>query len=186
MQQAMRAPLFGSPRRPGIVRVNSQDDADSLSQALSDASIVLEVVPQLDTLDALCSQMTHILDGMNSDYRTRAAQVGESLSDNALREVFGMARQFHRREPWSMYDDTELFSLTLQPGNGPDKTLYGIIMGQMGEEFGLVLYTSLDALQQMYSIDLDELEQGPSPFANGQPADDTAWQESAEMAAELT
>jgi hypothetical protein len=185
IQQAMRAPLFGSPRRPGVVLVNSQDDADILSQTLSDANITLEVVPQLDTLDALCSQMTQMLDSMNSDYRTRAAQAGESLSDDGLREVFGMARQFHRRKPWTIYDDTELFSLSLQPGDGPAKTLYGIIMGQMGAEFGLVLYTSLDALQQMYDIDLDELDQLPSSFTNGQSADADAWKESAEMAAEL-
>ncbi|MDH3598200.1 MAG: hypothetical protein OEU26_01020, partial [Candidatus Tectomicrobia bacterium] len=185
MQQAIRAPLFGSPRRPDIVRVNSQDDATILSQPLSDAGITLEVVPQLDTLDALCSQMTQMLDSMNSDYRTRAVQAGESISDDGLRELYDMARQFHSREPWAMYDDTELFSLTLQPGDGPAKTLYGIIMGHMGEEFGLVLYASLDALQQMYDIDLDELEHLPSPFANGQPTDDAAWQESAEMAADL-
>ena len=185
IQQAMQAPLFGSPRRPGIVRVNSQNDADMLSQILSDAHITLEVVPQLDTLDALCAQMTDMLDSMNSDYRTRAVQVGESLSDDGLHEVFDMARQFYRREPWTIYDDTELFDLTLQPSDAPAKTLYGIIMGQMGEEFGLVLYTSLDALQQMYNIDLGDLEQLPSPFANGQPADDAAWKESADMAAEL-
>jgi hypothetical protein len=185
IQQAMQAPLFGSPRRPGVVLVNSQDDADILSQTLSNANITLEVVSQLDALDTLCSQMSQMLDSMNSDYRTRAAQAGESLSDDGLREVFGMARQFHRRQPWTLYDDRELFSLTLQSDDGPAKTLYGIIMGQMGEEFGLVLYTSLDALQQMYDIDLDELEQLPSPFANGQSAHDADWQESAERAAEL-
>jgi len=37
--------------------------------------------------------------------------------------------------------------------------LYGIIIGELGQEFGLALYPSLEALQQFYNASLEHLDQ---------------------------
>src|SRR5262245_45861245 len=42
--QAMRQPLIGKPRRPAIIRVTSQAEADLLATALAHTGVRLEVV----------------------------------------------------------------------------------------------------------------------------------------------
>ena len=88
---------------------------------------------------------------------------------------------------WETYGDEAVFELTLQNAQGASKTLYGIIIGELGQEFGLVLYSSLEALQQFYNASLEHLDQ----FSDlGQPItpqrpDSAQWQHEAEAMAEL-
>jgi hypothetical protein len=51
--QAMRQPLMGKPRRPQVVRVGFQPEADALSATLSTVGVRLEVATALATLDGL-------------------------------------------------------------------------------------------------------------------------------------
>ncbi len=183
VQQAMREPLLGAPRRPEIVRVGSPAEADVLRETLHAAGITLEVVSELEALEAVSSYMTQMLGGMNSDYRTRATQTGESLSNKGLRELFVTARQFYRKALWEMLDDTEIFAIELQSANGDAKTLYGVLMGMMAQEFGLVLYPSLDDLQQVYRLNSETLD-FPLASTNGDPSDPD-WEETTDTAAQI-
>jgi hypothetical protein len=180
VQQAMQQPLFGAPRRPAVVRVGSQAEADVLRERLVPAGIAIEVTDQLDAIDAVHMQMAEMLGGIGSDYRTRAAQVGESLSEEGLRELFRTARHFYRRALWEIYDDTAIFTFSFQPRNGPAKTLYGVLMGSMGQELGLALYTSIEDIEQFYGLEADD-----APFSQdlsqGDPGD-AGWQDEDDMA----
>src|SRR4030095_7343814 len=88
---------------------------------------------------------------------------------------------------WETYGDEVVFELTLQTAQGAGKTLYGIIIGELGQELGLALYPSLEALQQFYNASLEHLDQ----FSDlGQPItqqrhDPAQWQREAEAMAEL-
>ena len=166
--QAMRQPLIGKPRRPQVIRVRSPSEADTLSAALSTVGVRLEVATALATLDDLLEEMGSMLSGVSGDYRTRAVQAGEPLSHEGLLTLFGAAKAFHRAALWEDFGDEVMFEIEVQPAHGNVSTLYGIVLGNMGEEFGLALYPSLADFQRFYDFSVQHLDQlmGP-PVAAG-------------------
>jgi hypothetical protein len=158
VHRAMQEPLFGKPRRPAVLRVESVAEAELLALSPVMAGIALEVVGELADLNAVQAQMEQQLSGLHSDYRTQAARAGETLSLEGLRAFFQTARKFYREAMWEAYGDEVLFELHLQPSAGAEKTLYGVIIGQLGQELGLALYPSLDALQQFYALSMEHEE----------------------------
>jgi hypothetical protein len=157
--RAMREPLLGKPRRPEVIRVGSPAEAELLATAPTMAGVALEVAGQLDALARFHAHMELQLSGLSSDYRTQAARAGETLNAEGLQTFFRTARQFYREAMWEAYGDEVMFELTLQSAQGAGKTLYGIIIGELGQEFGLALYPSLEALQQFYNASLEHLDQ---------------------------
>ena len=157
--EAMRQPMIGKPRRPQLIRVNSQVEAEALAATLAAAGVRLEVSAPLVVLDALVEEMATELSGGARDYRTQAARAGEPLSDEGLRELYSAARAFYRAELWLDFGDEVMFEIKLQPTSGDSKTLYGILMGNMGQEFGLALYASLDDFRRFYEFSVQHIEQ---------------------------
>jgi hypothetical protein len=185
--RAMRKPLIGKPRRPEVIRVGSPVEAELLATAPAMTGVALEVAGQLDALARLHAHMELQLSGLSSDYRTQATRAGETLSTEGLQAFFRTARQFYRKAMWEAYGDEEVFELTLQTAQGASKTLYGIIIGALGQEFGLALYPSLEALQQFYDVSLEHLDQFPDlgqPITQQRP-ESAQWQSEAEAMADL-
>src|SRR5262245_23440749 len=184
--RAMREPLLGKPRRPEVIRVGSPAEAELLATAPAIAGVALEVAGQLDALTRFHAHMELQLSGLSSDYRTQAARAGETLSTEGLQTFFRTARQFYREAMWETYGDEVVFELALQTTSGASKTLYGIIIGQLGHELGLALYPSLEALQQFYNASLahlDQLSDLEQPVTQQQPGP-AQWQREAEAMVE--
>ena len=116
--EAMRQPMIGKPRRPQLIRVNSQAEAEALAATLTAAGVRLEVSAPLVVLDALVEEMATEFGGGARDYRTQAARAGEPLSDEALRELFSAAKAFYRAELWLDFGDEVMFEIKLQPTSG--------------------------------------------------------------------
>jgi hypothetical protein len=182
IRQAMREPMVGAPRRPEVMRVSSAAEADALRAGLDEAEITIEVTEVLAAVDDAHTRALNMFGNVQSDYRMTAQMAGEMLSDAALRALYRVAQQFYRKAMWEAFDDSEIFSITFPTANGRPQTHYGVLMGFMEEEFGLALYASLEALQQMYDIDTDD----PEEFLLSVDEDDEeAWEASAEMTAQL-
>lgn len=181
VQRAMRQPLTGKPRRPGLIRVASQADANLLAPVLANTEVAVEIVAQLPALDAIQEQMGAMLGGLDSDYRTRAAQTGAVLNASGLQEFFHTAETFYRRAIWEMFGDEVLFEITLEPAQGAVKTVYGVLMGNLGQEFGLALYYALDEFQRFFELSLAHLDD----FEALRPDSDDDWQEAADLTAQL-
>ena len=185
--QAMRQPMLGKPRRPQLIRVNSHTEAEALSDSLTTVGVRLEVSPTLVILDTVLAEMATAFGGVAGDYRAQAKHAGEALSDEGLRELFGAARAFYRAELWLDLGDEVMFEIQLQPAHGSSKTLYGIVLGNMGQEFGLALYASLDEFRRFYELSLrhlDQLEQPRKAVGKGRSAKKRQQQED-EMLAQL-
>lgn len=178
---AMRQPLTGEARRPGVIRVASQADANVLATTLAKTGVAVEIAAQLPTLDAVHQHMVSMLGGLNNDYRTRAAQAGQALSEAGLQAFFRTAETFYRRALWEMYGDEVLFEITMQPDRGEARTIYGVLMGSLGQEFGLALYESLDDFQRFYELSLEHLDD----YEAMQPGSDEDWQEMADLTAQF-
>jgi hypothetical protein len=185
VQQAMRQPLIGQPRRPERIRVGSQEEAEMLAASLAKTGIALEVSTQLAGLERVHDQMEQLLGVASADYRTQAARAGETLDDESLREFFRVARRFYRQEMWDAYGDEALFEFTFEPAQGPARTLYGILMGSMGEEFGLVLFFSQDDLERFYTLSAEHLGTFADLSANPEELDFEQFKEQADMASQL-
>jgi hypothetical protein len=187
LQQAMKQPMIGKPRRPEAIRVSSPAEAEVLAEALATAGVGLEVAPQLLMLDRVCNQMEIALGGFTRDYRTQAARAGQSLSEDGLHELFRTAQEFYEAEMWISFDDLDLFEIELQPVQGASQTMFALIMGNAGQEYGLALYPSLWDMQRIYEINQqyeDELLAPPDEFEQ-EPFDPDEMQEKAEVMAEL-
>lgn len=170
--RAMREPLLGKPRRPALIRVASQAEAEILATTPAITGVALEVAAQLPALEAFHAQVELQLGGLSNDYRTQATRAGETLSPQALQAFFRVAQQFYREALWDTYGDEVMFEFSLRTAQGAGKTLYGIIIGELGQEFGLALYPSLETLQQFYDVSLAHLDQLPDlqqPTSKKQP-----------------
>ncbi len=185
--RAMREPLLGRPRRPALIRVGSQAEAEILATTPAMTGVALEVAAQLAALESLQAHVELQLGGLSSDYRTQATRAGETLSVEGLQAFFRVAKQFHRQTMWEAYGDEVMFEIALQTARGTGKTLYGIIIGGLGQEFGLALYPSLEALRQFYSASLEHLDQLPAvpPPATKKRPDPAQLQRAAEAMASL-
>jgi hypothetical protein len=185
--QGMRQPMMGKPRRPQLIRVDSQTAAEALSDSLRTAGVRLEVSPTLVILDSVFEEMATAFGDVAGDYRAQAKRAGETLSEEGLRELFGAAKAFYRAELWLDFGDEAMFEIQLQSAHGSSKTLYGIVMGNMGQEFGLALYASLDEFRRFYEFSLqhlDQLEQSGRALGKGRAAKKRQQQED-EMLAQL-
>jgi hypothetical protein len=184
--RAMRKPQNEKPHRPEVVRVSTAAEAESLSQTLAAAAVELQVTPELAALDAALEQVKGMLNTaleLGNDYRTQAARAGQSLSDEGLREFFETAKEFYNEELWLDYGDDSVFEIELQFADGPSKTLYGALMGGMGQEFGLALYPSFEDFQRFYEIGFQQLDEfGEFPDLSDPAAfDSDEWQQHGEL-----
>jgi hypothetical protein len=170
----MRQPLQGEPRRPAVIRVASPAEAELLEAPLATSGIALEIAAPLEALEEVQEQMAAMFGGLTHDYRTQSTQAGETLSAPGLVAFFNAAKAFYLEEMWTVYGDEVMFEIVLEPASGPDTTLYGILMGSMGEEFGLALFRSFDDLQQFHEISLEHLDEIAPPPSRGKKSPDPA------------
>jgi hypothetical protein len=185
--RAMAEPLIGKPRRPQAVRVTSSAEGEALVETLAMVGVWLEVSSQLTTLDTLYEQTGLTLSGLAGDYRTQALQSGVSLREEALRELFRTARAFYRAELWLDFGDDAMFEIEVRPAQKASKTLYGILMGSMDQEYGLALFVSLEELQRFYEISAQHMDQlmQPPPEPDTGTFDLQAYQEEGRILAKL-
>ncbi|WP_089718291.1 IS1096 element passenger TnpR family protein [Candidatus Entotheonella palauensis] len=182
LKQAMHEPMFGAPRRPEVMRVSSEAEAEVLRTGLDEAEITIEVTEVLEAVDDVHTKAMNMFGHVQNDYCAQADTAGETLSDDALRALYSVAQRFYRKALWEEFDDSEIFSIAFQTVEGQTQTNYVFLMGIMGEEFGLALYASLDDLQRVYDLDIDDVETFPPTLDED---DEEAWEASADMAAQL-
>lgn len=167
--RAMREPMHGHARRPQAIRVATPAEAEVLLAPLAAVGVWLEVSAPLATLENCHRELEQAIGGVSGGYRTLAAQAGETLDEDVLREFFRVARAFYRAELWADFGGEALFAIELRPTGGPANTLYGIVMGSMGQEFGLALYASMDDLRRFHEVSAQHEERlsTPPPPTNG-------------------
>jgi hypothetical protein len=177
VRKAMRHPMFGPPRRPASVRVDTQDEAQALRTTLSRAGVSLEVTPELPMLDAFHAEAMEMFGGIRSDYRSAADRAGTPLSPEGLHTFFDTARTFYRRELWDAFDDSDIFTVSWADAENVSHTVYGIVMGSMGQEFGLALYHSLDDIQRLFDLHTPDMDAMLAHFAGTPELSDAAIEE---------
>jgi hypothetical protein len=123
-------------RVPAHIRVESEADAIALRRALPSVDVAVGSVPELD---ALVAEL-----GRGLPTTIDAPFAADDVGDDVLRRFVAAAWAFHRAAPWKTIGDHQVVELAV-PALGVDGACVSVI-GGMGENFGLLVFSSLDAL----------------------------------------
>jgi len=72
----------------------------------------------------------------------------ESVTQEAWRELFGLAAQVRAVEPWHWMEETDIFGVRTADG----ETLFVSVMGLLGEHHAVALYVGADNLAQFWQM----------------------------------
>lgn len=155
LQTAMDQPIAGRPHRPGRIRVSSPELAEALRAAHPSIDVVHGPTPEVDG----------VLEGMREHMAQEDAgelsYLGRGVPPAAVQSLFAAAAALFRAEPWERVpDDQSLLLVTIEQLGLHDGALS--VMGQLGESFGLILFSDLED----YAAYLDAaatLEDGGTP-----------------------
>ena len=128
-----------SPVCPRRVYVRDREDQFFLRGALQELDIEINYSAQLP----LTNEIVQSMEIMSSAY-------GSALSPTFQNALDRMADRVWERTPWKELADHHIVELTLTPTDSSEasETYYLCCLGQMGLEFGLLLYRSLESLME--------------------------------------
>lgn len=139
LDEAMRRPAEGSPRRPTRIRVPETRLALALREVAGNIPVVVAPVPELD--ETFADFRKSIPD--NESEPSYLANGAIALS--VVADLFTAASLLFRAAPWRYLSDQQTLRVDI-PTLDVDGACLSII-GAAGESFGLLLFRSLDDFQ---------------------------------------
>lgn len=123
------------PARPQKIVVKDRQLQFFLRGVLQDLNIVVDYQPELPLLDELWQNFQNIRPDLESKI---APELSSALVEEALNSIWEL-------QPWYILSEEEI--ITIEINNWGIENLYACVMGMLGQEFGVVLYRSLESLQ---------------------------------------
>lgn len=144
---AMTHPLVGGGKRgrPARLLIDSPELAGALAEPLAEIGVRCEHRAALPQMNALLNQMEAHMTGQQ--HRPGLLSI-PGVTQPLVAELFAAAAEFNRRAPWRWMSNAQALTVRY-PAESPPR--YIVIMGNGGEEFGLALYSTLDALRVQFS-----------------------------------
>ncbi len=156
------------PARPQKIVVRNRELQFFLRGALQNLEIAIDYVPQLPLIDELFRSFE------SADHTRPPALPPEE--EPLLMEI---ARTFWLAAPWDLLADYDIIALEIN--HWGVETIYACTMGMLGQEYGIILYRSLESLKQFRAAALsnqshEQLEQAflgqDCWFLNFEPIED--------------
>lgn len=145
LQKAMRNPVKGRPRRPGKVLVTNPEDVRRVRQMLDPLGVEVEQVESMaewqSAFDFADSSLNRTDEGYSPATEEHAA---------ALAGLFRAAAAFYRAQPWEILDGWR--PLGLEIPSLPGATFGLTVMGGAGENRGLAVFMSVEAMNEFYDV----------------------------------
>ena len=155
LQSTIAQPMYGRPHSPTRVRVASDELADALRAGHPGLDVVCAPTPELDEMFALMREK------MGADGAIEQSYLSPEIGPDAMASFFKAAAALFRAKPWKLVpDDQSLFSITIEQLGVRDAAMS--VIGQMGQSFGLVLFSGLDDFEA-YLDAADVIELGEEP-----------------------
>ncbi len=141
------------PARPQKIIVRDRQLQFFLRGALQNLDIVVEYVPQLPLIDELFR-----------GFESMAGLPSHTLPSVYRELLSGIAEQIWEKTPWHILADHDVLEVELNQW-GIDK-VYICVMGMLGQEYGVLLYRSLESLKRFREsvVDNDSFEKLESAF----------------------
>lgn len=135
--RAMETPRRPSvPARPQKIVVQNREIQFFLRGALQSLGITIDYVPDLPLIDELFRS-----------FEAPENNRPDPLPKTYIKPLKQLADQLWRVAPWQYLTDHEVITLRWDRA-GVSRELYACVLGMLGEEYGIILYRSLDSLQQ--------------------------------------
>jgi hypothetical protein len=141
LEEAMRSPREGDPRRPSRVRVPDEQTAAALRASLDGTiEVVVAPVPELDeAFDALSSAMNDNL----RDSGTQPSYLdGGSVAPAVVEKLFLAAGLLYRAAPWRRADEAQVMRVDIPKLHVEGACLS--VIGGAGVSAGLMLFRSIE------------------------------------------
>lgn len=142
--RAMETPHSpAKPARPQKIVVRSRELQFFLRGVLQNLDIAVDYVPDLPLIDELFRGFEEVKNSrppaLPNDY------------EPLLRKT---AHDIWQAEPWNLLADSDIIAIKIE--NGGLDTLYACVMGMLGQEYGIILYRSLESLKQFRLAAVEE------------------------------
>ncbi len=145
LEEAMREPLMGPPRRPGRVRIADEGLAREIREADPDLAVELGATPELEELlEFMAEDM-----GPGDESRDSYFEDGR-VPEVALRSLFANAEILYRIAPWKKAADTDVIRMDI-PALGVRGACLSII-GALGESLGVLIFPSDEAFERFLGV----------------------------------
>lgn len=132
-----------TPARPQKIVVKDRELQFFLRGVLRDLDIIVDYQPELPLLDELWENFQSI----RPDLETKIApELSSALVEEALTSIW-------EEQPWYILSEEEI--ITIEINNWGVENLYACVMGMLGQEFGIVLYRSIESLKSFRQRVLD-------------------------------
>jgi len=141
------------PALPQKIVVRDREIQFYLRGVLQDLDIAIDYVPNLPLIDQLFREL-------QSEFVTRPPQLPPQYAQGLISK----ASNVWQASPWDMLAEYQVLSIEINRWDV--STLYISVMGMLGEEYGILLYRSLDSLKQFRGAVLahDSLEKLEEAF----------------------
>ena len=150
LRRTIASAAMGPAGPPARLRTASDELADALRGAFPDIEIVVAATPEIDVAGA---ELVESLTGGDDP-----GWIGEGLEADAVGDFFEAMAALWRAAPWkTVPGDDALFRVDVEAFDVRDAV--AVVIGQMGESFGVVLYDSL-ADYERYVGTADALQRG--------------------------
>ena len=153
---ALREPLIGAPRRPQRVRIADPSLVPEVQRALGhDIAIQIAPTPELD--EVLGEMMRTLPPSDEEDSYLEDGRVPPALAAH----LFRCAERLYRSAPWKDPDCEQPIRLDITE-LGVEGAC-AVVIGSLGEEHGLLIFPSLEALDAFESAVSDLQAKGGRP-----------------------
>ncbi len=137
LTETMAKPMVGKAGAPTSIRVASKELADVLRVGHPTLETVIAPTPELDAVMAVMRE--HMGDAAEDEQ----TYLGPDLTPETMASFFRSAATLYRARPWARIPaNRSLFSLTIEQFDLREAAL--VVIGQMGESLGFILFSSLD------------------------------------------
>jgi len=134
LRRTIASAAMGPAGPPARLRTASDELADALRGAFPDIEIVVAATPEID---AAAAGLAEMVKGEGDP-----GWIGEGLEADAVGDFFEAMAALWRAAPWkTVPGDDALFLVDVEAFDVRDAV--AVVIGQMGESFGVVLYHSL-------------------------------------------
>lgn len=162
LAETMAKPMVAKADAPSRVRVATKELAEVLRAGHPNLEIVCAPTPEVDAVMAVMRE--HMGDHTDEEQ----TYLGPDLSPETMASFFRSAAALFRARPWAHIPaNRSVFSLTIEKLGLREAAL--VVIGQMGESLGLILFSSVDDYALFHeaasALERDEDAKLPRHFA---------------------
>ncbi len=146
--QAMRRPMPGAgfQRRPQKIHTDQAELADALRPLLEQAAIGIDLVVTLPGLEETFQELSTTLSRADPDAFGIWKTTG--MTEPLARQLYELSAEFYRLAPWKLLRE-EIAVEVRYPAEAAPR--YAVVIGTLGEQFGVSINDRLEDLGQMWT-----------------------------------